>query len=107
MICKGKSWKEASLWRYPVGAGVMSVVLCIAAIPFGSLPAMAVEANAAERFSGTRAMEYLEAICEFGPRPSGSIGMQKQREFLIRYFQKAGAKVFRQAFRSRDGRTGE
>ena len=107
MIRKGKRWKEASLWRYPVGAGVMSVVLCVGAIQFGASPAMAVEPNVAQRFSGTRAMEYLEAICEFGPRPSGSIGMQKQREFLIRHFQKAGAKVFRQAFRSRDGRTGD
>ena len=52
-------------------------------------------------------MEYLEAICELGPRPSGSEGMEKQRELLIRHFQKAGATVFRQAFRSRDGRNGD
>ena len=64
-------------------------------------------ANEPAQFSGTRAMEYLEAICELGPRPSGSKGMEKQRELLIRHFQKAGAKVFRQAFRSRDGRNGE
>jgi hypothetical protein len=33
--------------------------------------------------------------------------MEKQRELLIRHFQKAGATVFRQAFRSRDGRNGD
>ena len=33
--------------------------------------------------------------------------MKKQRELLIRHFQKAGATVFRQAFRSRDGRNGD
>ena len=64
-------------------------------------------ANEPAQFSGTRAMEYLEAICELGPRPSGSKGMEKQRELLIRHFQKAGATVFRQAFRSRDGRNGD
>ena len=64
-------------------------------------------ANEPAQFSGTRAMEYLEAICELGPRPSGSEGMEKQRELLIRHFQKAGATVFRQAFRSRDGRNGD
>jgi glutaminyl-peptide cyclotransferase len=64
-------------------------------------------ANEPAQFSGTRAMEYLEAICELGPRPSGSKGMEKQRELLIRHFQKAGATVFRQAFQSRDGRNGD
>ena len=64
-------------------------------------------ANEPAQFSGTRAMEYLEAICELGPRPSGSEGMEKQRELLIRHFQNAGATVFRQAFRSRDGRNGD
>lgn len=64
-------------------------------------------ANEPAQFSGTRAMEYLEAICELGPRPSGSEGMEKQRELLIRHFQKAGATVFSQAFRSRDGRNGD
>ena len=71
------------------------------------LTGSALEANDSVTFSGTQAMEYLEAICELGPRPSGSKGMEKQRELLIRHFQKAGAKVFRQAFRSRDGRTGD
>lgn len=60
-----------------------------------------------EDFSGERAFRHLEAICDLGPRPSGSPGMQRQRELLIRHFQQAGGKVFRQAFRSRDGRTGD
>jgi glutaminyl-peptide cyclotransferase len=60
-----------------------------------------------EGFSGERAFQHLEAICDLGPRPSGSPGMQRQRELLIRHFQQAGGKVFRQAFRSRDGRTGD
>ena len=107
MVRREKSRKGFSLWGYLVSVSVMSVLLSLTKILLVSSSATAAEVNTAKSFSGTRAMEYLEAICEFGPRPSGSIGMQKQREFLIRYFQKAGAKVFRQAFRSRDGRNGE
>ena len=62
------------------------------------LTGSALEANDSVTFSGTRAMEYLEAICELGPRPSGSKGMEKQRELLIRHFQKAGAKSFVRLF---------
>ncbi len=60
-----------------------------------------------EAFSGKRAFGYLKAICELGPRPSGSPGMLRQRQQLIDHFHRHGGKVFRQAFRSRDGRTGE
>ena len=107
MIHRGKGCKEFSLWRYLVDTIVRNAFLSVTVVLFVSSIAKAAETNAPRSFSGTRAMEYLKAMCEFGPRPSGSIGMQKQREFLIRHFQKAGAKVFRQAFRSRDGRTGE
>lgn len=58
-------------------------------------------------FSGERAFTHLNAICELGPRPSGSAAMEQQRQILIPHFQQAGGKVFRQAFRSRDGRTGD
>ncbi|MFM9068804.1 MAG: hypothetical protein ACKOUR_15960, partial [Planctomycetota bacterium] len=31
---------------------------------------------------GRRAMGYLQTLCEFGPRPSGSPAMTRQQEFL-------------------------
>ena len=94
-------------WEFPMAITIHSVTLNTTLVFLAFLVGSGLEANEPTGFSGTRAMEYLEAICELGPRPSGSKGMQEQRDLLIRHFQKAGAKVFRQAFRSRDGRTGD
>ena len=58
-------------------------------------------------FSGARAFKHLEAIAALGPRPSGSPGMEKQRELLVAHFQAAGGKVSRQPFQIRDRRTGQ
>src|SRR5688572_14276381 len=52
-------------------------------------------------FDGTQAYEYLKQICDLGPRPSGSPGMQAQQKLLIDHFQKLGAKVKLQQFRVR------
>ncbi|NBT12151.1 MAG: M28 family peptidase [Planctomycetia bacterium] len=61
-------------------------------------------------FSGARAFRHLETIAALGPRPSGSPGMEKQRDLLVAHFQAfnaAGARVSRQAFQIRDRRTGQ
>lgn len=58
-------------------------------------------------FSGTRALNYLQQICDLGPRPSGSEGMRRQQELLEKHFQELGAKVSRQKFSVRHPRTGE
>lgn len=60
----------------------------------------------AVEFSGERAMRHLEAICDLGPRPSGSAAMDRQRALLARHFRAAGATVTGQAFQIRDRRTG-
>jgi glutaminyl-peptide cyclotransferase len=52
-------------------------------------------------FDGKRAMGYLEEICDIGPRISGSDGMAKQRELLVKHFEKLGAKVRNQTFKFR------
>jgi len=57
-------------------------------------------------FNGQRAFEYLEALCALGPRPSGSPGMQAQRELLSAHFQKLGGTVGLQPFRVRHPETG-
>jgi glutaminyl-peptide cyclotransferase len=57
-------------------------------------------------FSGPRAMAHLEAICDLGPRPSGSDAMRRQRALLAEHFRAAGATVAGQAFRVRDRGTG-
>ena len=58
-------------------------------------------------FSGSAAMEHLAAICELGPRPSGSEAMRRQRAMLAAHFRAAGGTVTGQAFEVRDRRTGQ
>ncbi|MEM6655836.1 MAG: M28 family peptidase, partial [Planctomycetota bacterium] len=52
------------------------------------------------------AMSYLEAVCDLGPRPSGSDGMTKQQELLAEHFQTLGKTVERQAFSARHPQAG-
>jgi hypothetical protein len=47
---------------------------------------------------GARAYRYLQQICEFGPRFSGSPGMQQQQELLQAHFEQLGGKVTLQKF---------
>lgn len=95
MVKKGKLMIRRAVFFIVYGLGIIMA------------PIVRLEATESASFSGDRAMQYLEAICELGPRPSGSAAMQRQRELLIRHFHEAGAKVLRQAFRSRDGRNGD
>lgn len=69
---------------------------------------LAATASAAEppEFSGKRALAHLQAICDLGPRPTGSAAMTRQRALLVAHFREAGAKVTGQAFKIRDPRTG-
>jgi hypothetical protein len=45
-----------------------------------------------------RAYDYLKQLCAFGPRPSGSPGMEKQQALLKEHFEKLGGKVRFQRF---------
>jgi glutaminyl-peptide cyclotransferase len=86
----------------------MSIKLPAAMAAFGMLAACA-GAVGEERggFSGSRAMEHLEAVCDLGPRPSGSEAMRKQRSMLAAHFRGLGGRVSGQAFQIRDRRTGQ
>lgn len=60
------------------------------------------EAFASQRdfpFESKQALEYLEEICDIGPRISGSEGMQQQQELLKKHFEKHGGKVAWQRFK--------
>ena len=52
-------------------------------------------------FDGKFAMKSLEKICAIGTRISGTKGMLKQQEILIKHFEKLGAKVKKQSFQAR------
>lgn len=52
-------------------------------------------------FDGDKAMGHLKAICDLGPRISGSDAMAKQQELITRHFENLGARVTRQEFTAR------
>ena len=52
-------------------------------------------------FDGLRALEYLKAICDLGPRQSGTPAMKKQQELIESHFAKLGQKVRRQEFEAK------
>jgi hypothetical protein len=49
-------------------------------------------------FDAKRAMGYLEAICQIGPRISGTEGMKKQQELLQKHFEAVGGQLTWQRF---------
>jgi len=54
-----------------------------------------------------RAFGYLEQLCQIGPRPTGSTGMQQQQTLLIEFFKQRGATVSLQQTTIRHPLTGE
>jgi hypothetical protein len=52
-------------------------------------------------FDAKRAMDYLKAVCDIGPRISGTEGMKKQQELIEKHFTDLGAKVTYQKFTAR------
>ena len=51
-----------------------------------------------QAFNAARAIGYLEEICDIGPRVSGTEGMQKQQQLLIKHFRQFGAELRAQSF---------
>jgi glutaminyl-peptide cyclotransferase len=52
-------------------------------------------------FDAKRSMDYLKAICDIGPRISGTEGMKKQQELIEKHFKALDAKVTYQKFTAR------
>jgi len=69
-------------------------------VPFAADRDAAPQAKAVA-FDGKRAMSYLEAICDIGPRMSGTAGMKRQQELIQKHFEDLGAKVAMQEFSAR------
>ena len=53
------------------------------------------------QYNQQRAFQYLNQLCELGPRPSGSDAMQRQQEILTKVFTANGATVRQQTFEIR------
>src|SRR5262245_2650735 len=90
--------------------GGLFLVLIMAA-PFGCVPESTPQKLEADRepadevkpvaFDAKRAMQYLEKVCDLGPRISGSGGMKKQQDLLKKHFEDHGAKVQLQRFKAK------
>lgn len=74
--------------------------LLAAAIPAAMGAAQSPAADGGSPLDATRAYRYLEQICDLGPRPSGSAGMQRQQELLRRHFEALGGDVQLQRFQA-------
>ncbi len=53
------------------------------------------------RYDSDRVFGYLVELCNIGPRPSNSPGMQKQQQYLTSFFTERGAEVRLQSFTTR------
>lgn len=75
------------------GAAFIAVfaVACLSAQPKPSVPA----------FDSARAFDDLKKIVDIGPRPAGSPGAQKTREYITQQLSAAGLTVEEQAFDAR------
>nr|WP_246146844.1 M28 family peptidase [Rubripirellula lacrimiformis] len=58
------------------------------------------------QYDPDRAMGYLQKLCDFGPRPSGSEAMKSQQDYLQSFFADRGATVSMQTFDIRHPETG-
>jgi glutaminyl-peptide cyclotransferase len=64
-----------------------------------SLPsALCAQTPSAPAFDSSRAYEHLRQVVGFGPRPAGSAGIARTREYIIAQFKSLGISVTQQAF---------
>ena len=52
-------------------------------------------------FDQERFLKYVKQFCDMGPRISGSDGIKKQQEIMIKHFETLGGKVTKQEFQAK------
>jgi glutaminyl-peptide cyclotransferase len=93
------------IWASGITVGIVLWVHCRGAeqpSPDAGWAALAGKTQSQEGtpFDGERAYRYLTALCELGPRFSGSPGMGKQQKLLEEHFSGLGGRVHFQRFRA-------
>ncbi len=85
------------------------LALLLAALPCSALFAETgvAETGAENPLDAKRAFGYLEKVCEFGPRVSGTRGMTQQRQWLVEQLEELGAEVQVQKFKGRHPESGK
>src|SRR4051812_21573341 len=82
---------------FAVGCSLMAEDVPNSAGEVNSQPT-SVTARPTNPLDSQRAYGYLLELCAIGPRPSGSVRMEKQQALLEEFFKKAGGKVTWQRF---------
>src|SRR5918999_1698538 len=77
--------------KFVAGALVLLTAACLSAA----------EQNGPVRFDGERAFAHLKALVAIGPRPAGSPGAAKTRDYITQHISSLGLKVDQQAFTAR------
>ena len=101
--------RRGGSWGTLLGGGIGLIILLFWVVremdrgPDVSAPA--VGAIPAE-YKPARAFGYLTALCDLGPRPSGSVQMKRQQQLLAKFFESQGAAVKMQSFEIRHPETG-
>jgi glutaminyl-peptide cyclotransferase len=80
---------------------VVCVTLAIAAVARCSAQVPPAQPASPPRFDGARAFEDLRRMVEIGPRPAGSPGIEKTRDYIRKELTAAGLTVEDQAFDAR------
>jgi hypothetical protein len=92
-----------------LGVGLAALVLAVAVVVprmHSALPTAAAE-EAEPPIDAQRSFGYLKALCDLGPRPSGSTGMERQQRLIAEHFTELGAKVRFQSFDAAHPKTGK
>lgn len=97
------SWHSPRRAR-PSGVWLICAVL-VAVLLTRSTAARAQDLNV--QFDAKRSMQYLEQVCALGSRVSGSDGMVKQQELIIKHFRQFGCGLMDQQFDVPHPLTGE
>ncbi len=93
-------------WASPLLVAPVSLVLLGWFMVPSSLPAPEAQfapdggprAQGPTGFDANAALGYIGDLCRIGPRISGTAGMRRQQELLIKHFEAAGGKVTPQRF---------
>ena len=80
-------------------ATIAQLALC--SLPFALCPfpsALSAQSPPAPVFDSSRAYQHLREIVSIGPRPAGSAGLAKTRDYIIAQLKPLGIQVVQQAF---------
>ncbi len=103
----------ARMWPFIIATSVALISVIVGVIAFiamwgsdsggGSTSQLVIP----KPYDAVRAERYLRAVCDIGPRPSGSAAMVQQQTFLTEFFTSTGATVELQPFDARHPETGQ